>query len=67
MLLLLTRLRLAAALLLPRLLARSLVLLARVVLVLVAHSGTPLLRATRANSADRTWLQREHWFPAELM
>jgi hypothetical protein len=41
MLLLLTRLRLAAALLLPRLLAGILVLLTRVILVLVAHRELP--------------------------
>jgi hypothetical protein len=68
MLLLLTRLRLPAALLLlPGLLTRILVLLAGVALVLVAHSGTPLLKTTRANRANRTWLQREQRFPLELM
>jgi hypothetical protein len=74
MLLLLTRLLLAAALLagllarilvlLARLLARVLVLLARV-LIGVAHSGSPLLNVTGANPPAPDWLPEQR-FPARF-
>ena len=47
---------LAATLLLARLLTRVLVLLARV-LVLVAHSGSPLLNEARNNPGNRDWFR----------
>jgi hypothetical protein len=56
-LLLLTGL-LAAALLLAWLLTRVLVLLARV-LVLFAHSGSPLLNVAGDNRGPRHWLRSE--------
>src|SRR6476646_3971855 len=49
---------LAAALLLAGLLTRVLVLLARI-LVLVAHSGSPLLNVAGDNRGPRHWLRSE--------
>jgi hypothetical protein len=59
--LLLAGLRLAAALLLALLtwaLTRILILLARV-LVLLAHSGSPLLQSVEGNAISSEWLRKE--------